>query len=179
MNENIQDLKKQYDLMYENISRKLDQQFESLNSIDTKASILLAAIGVIFAGYLQLLGSQEMGFKNYRIFVVLEIFSFLISGFIVFRAFMLNKKEIWRSDPRPNRLIETFSKNSDKGEYWLKDQIIKGMSEAYEHNDKLSVKKYNHFLIARSVLYFGIGLLAVHLIALLFNVNKIFINLIF
>jgi hypothetical protein len=51
-----EDIKKQYDLIYENISSKLEQQIESLGSIDTKASILLAATGVIFAGYLQLLG---------------------------------------------------------------------------------------------------------------------------
>ncbi len=55
MSENKQDLKNQYDLLYENISRKLDQQFESLGSIDTKASILLATVGFLFAGYLQLL----------------------------------------------------------------------------------------------------------------------------
>lgn len=57
---NNPDLKKQYDLLYENISRKLDQQVESLGSIDTKASILLATIGVLFAGYLQLLASQAL-----------------------------------------------------------------------------------------------------------------------
>ncbi len=177
MNENNQDLKNQYDLLYENISRKLDQQLESLSSIDTKASILLATIGVLFAGYLQLLDSQGMGFGDYRIFVVLEILSFLVSGFLVFGAFMLNKKEIWRSDPRPNKLIEIFSKNSNKGEYWLKDQVIKNMNEAYEHNDKLITKKYNHFLRARGVLYFGICILVLHLAALIFNIDKIIINL--
>ena len=177
MSENNQDLKNQYNLLYENISRKLDQQFESLSSIDTKASILLATIGVLFAGYLQLLNSQGMGFEDYRIFVVLEILSFLIFGFLVFRAFMLNKKEFWRSDPRPNKLIEIFSKNSKKGEYWLKDQVIKNMNEAYEHNDKLIIKKYNYFLKARKILYFGICILVIHLIALIYNIDKIFINL--
>ncbi|PIS08350.1 hypothetical protein COT76_01915 [Candidatus Berkelbacteria bacterium CG10_big_fil_rev_8_21_14_0_10_33_10] len=174
---NNPDLKKQYDLLYENISRKLDQQVESLGSIDTKASILLATIGVLFAGYLQLLASQEMGFKDYRIFVILEILSFLVAGFYVFKAFMLSKKEIWRSDPRPQKLIEIFSKNSNKGEYWLKDQIIKNMNEAYEHNDGLIIKKYNYFLRARGVLYFGIIVLVFHLISLLFSINNIIINL--
>jgi hypothetical protein len=177
MSENNQDLKNQYDLLYENISRKLDQQLESLSSIDTKASILLATIGVLFAGYLQLLDSQGMGFGDYRIFVVLEILSFLVSGFLVFGAFILNKKEIWRSDPRPSKLIEIFSKNSNKGEYWLKDQVIKNMNEAYEHNDKLIIKKYNHFLRARGILYFGICILVLHLATLIFNIDKIIINL--
>lgn len=178
MNENNnQDLKNQYDLLYENISRKLDQQVESLSSIDTKASILLATIGVLFAGYLQLLGSQEIGFRDYRIFVIFEILSFLISGFFVFRAFMLNKKEIWRSDPRPSKLIEIFSKNSNKGEYWLKDQIVKNINKAYEHNDKLIIKKYNYFLKARSIIYFGIVVLVLHLTILLFDIDRIIINL--
>lgn len=176
-NNTNQDLKKQYDLLYENISRKLDQQVESLGSIDMKASILLATIGILFAGYLQLLVSQEIGFRNYRFFVVLEIISFIVAGLYVFRAFILNKKEIWRSDPRPHKLIYIFSKNSSKGEYWLKDQIIKNMNEAYEHNDQLIIKKYNYFLRAREILYFGIIVLVLHLILLLFNINHSIINL--
>jgi len=177
MVENNQDLQNQYDLLYENISRKLDQQFTSLDALDTKASILFATIGVLFAGYLQLLSDQKMGFGDYRIFVIVEILSFLVSGFFVFRAFTLNKKEIWRSDPRPNKLIETFSKNSGKGVYWLKDQIIKNMSEAYEHNDKLAIKKHNYFSKARVVLYFGISIFTVHLFASLFSISRIIINL--
>ena len=170
-------LKKQYDLLYENISRKLSQQIESLGSIDTKASILLVMIGVLFTGYLQLLSNQEMGFKDYEIFVILEILSFLVAGAYVFRAFMLSKKEIWRNDPRPQKLVEIFSKNSSKGEYWLKDQIIKNMNEAYEHNDGLIIKKYNYFLSAKCVLYFGIIVLVLHLISLFFSINNIMINL--
>lgn len=175
--DNNQDLKNQYDLLYENISKKLDQQIESLGSIDIKASILLAAIGVLFAGYLQLLSNHEIRFSDYRIFVVLEILSFLVSGFYVFRALMLSKKEIWRSDPRPKKLIEIFSKNSKRGEYWLKDQIIKNMNKAYEHNDELIIKKYNQFHRARGILYFGISVLLFHLVLLLFSINQIIINL--
>jgi hypothetical protein len=174
---NSQDVKNQYNLLYENISRKLDQQFESLNSIDTKASIILATIGVIFAGYLQLLDSSKFEFINYRYFVVLEILSFLFSGFLVFSSFMLNKKEIWRSDPRPNKLQAVFSKYSNNGEYWLKDQITKNMVEAYEHNDRLITKKSNRFIRAKDVFYFGMFILALHLLMLIFNINSLIFNL--
>lgn len=174
---NTDDLQRQYDLVYENISGKLDQQIKSLESIDTKSTIFLATIGIIFAGYLQLLASQEMGFGDYRIFIIPEIMLFLIAGFYIFRAFILNKNEFWRSDPKPSKLLETFSKNSDKGEYWLKDQIIKNMNKAYDHNDKLIIDKYNYFLKARDVFYFAISIFTLHLILLLLNIDKLIINL--
>ena len=175
--ENNKDIKNQYDLLYNNISSKLEQQIESLNTLDTKASILLAVIGVMFAGYFQLFTCNEIEFKRYLPFVILEILSFVISGFFVFKAFILSKNECWRSDPNPKSLLDAFAKNSGKGEYWLKDQIMKNMSEAYSSNSSLASKKYRYFLAARAILYFGIIILVLHLVLSLFGIDKIIVTL--
>lgn len=171
------DLQKQYDLIYDNISKKLEQQLDSLSSLDTKSSILLATIGVIFAGYLQLMSSDRFNFGNFKFLVIAELLLFLFAGFFVFRAFILNNKEKWYNDPRPSKLLRVFSQNSDKGLYWLKDEINNSINEAYEKNDILVKKKYNFLLIARMFLYGGIILLFLHIIFLLFGVNKIIIPL--
>jgi hypothetical protein len=163
------EIKKQYDLLYESISQKLQQQVESLGAIDTKSSILLAAIGVIFAGYLQLLTSSELGFTDLPVLVAVEILAFISSGFYVFRAFMLSKEETWRDDPRPSKLLEYFASHSDQGEYGLKDEVIKSMSESYELNDAKILDKYKHLHTARILLFIGIIVLVAHLFIILFS----------
>ena len=162
MDEN--DIQKQYDLLYESVSKKLEQQVSSLGSIDTKASILLAVVGVVFAGYLQLLTSSVISFSEFPLFILLEIGAFVSAGFYIFKAFILDNNEVWRDDPRPKNLLEVFAEHSEKGEYWLKSEIIKSMSQSYEHNDILIIKKYDSLLIARRILYFGISLLVLHLL---------------
>jgi hypothetical protein len=165
---NNEDIKKQYDLLYEMTSKKLEKQVESLGSLDTKSSILLATVGVIFAGYLQLLTSTEFGFKNIPWLVVLELMLFISSGFFIFKAFMLSKDETWRDDPRPKKLLKYFSENFERGEYNLKDEITKGMVESYECNDKKILKKYEHLHLARNLMYLGIITLLVHLFYIIF-----------
>lgn len=167
MDEN--DVQRQYDLLYESITKKLEQQVSALGSIDTKASIILAVVGVIFAGYLQLLTTAGTVFNNFAVLVTLELCMLLAAGFYIFKAFILNGDEIWRDDPRPKRLLEVFADNSKKGEYWLKNEIIKNMSDAYELNDALIVKKYDSLINARRLLYVVIPMLAVHLLLSLFG----------
>lgn len=164
MDEEKQDIKNQYDLLYDNISKKLEQQMESLSSLDTKASILLAVVGVIFAGYFQLLTARGTGFTNYPLLMLLEIVAFVSSGAFTFLAFFLKRTEVWRDDPRPKKLLDLFAENSDQGEYWLKDKINKSMSESYEHNDVLITRKYEHLNTAKQLLYGGVALLVLHLL---------------
>lgn len=163
-----EDIKGQYDLLYESISKKLEQQLESLSSIDTKASILLAVIGVIFAGYFQLLTSSELGFIHLRWLVMAELLLFALAGFFVFKAFLLGKDETWRDDPKPKKLLEHFAKHSDEGEYGMKDEIIKSMSESYEANFPKIDEKYAYLRKGRLLLYLGITILIAHLSIILF-----------
>lgn len=162
--EKEEDIKEQFDLIFDVVSKKLEQQVSSLGSMDTKASILLAAIGVIFAGYLQLLSSGSIVRFTYPIFVFTVLVSFILSGFYVFKSFMLKRDETWRNDPRPKTLLTAFSENSDKGVYWLKDQIIKNISSAYEINDALVLKKYENLHKAKKFLYIGVITLTLHIL---------------
>lgn len=176
MNQEETEEKRQYDLIYESVSKKLEQQISSLSSLDTKASILLATVGVLFAGYLQLLTSGWFLFNHFTVLIVIEIIAFTLTGFFIFKAFILDSNEVWRDDPRPKLLLEVFSKNFRKGEYWLKSEIIKNISDSYEHNDELIIKKYNSLLVARWILFIGVCVLVVHITFSMFDVLRLVKN---
>lgn len=78
----LEDLKKQYDIVYEKVSIRLEKQVESLQAIDNKASILLAVIGIVFAGYLQLLSNSDLDFVKYPYLVIVELLLFVVAGFL-------------------------------------------------------------------------------------------------
>ncbi len=168
------ELEEQYDLIYDSISNKLEQQLGSLNALDTKANILLVGIGALLTGYFQLLSSSYLNFSSYTILVILELICFIAAGYFIFRTFLLrnhptHKKERWRDDPSPTKLLDIFSKNSAAGVYWLKDEINKSMAIAYDHNTRLLEKKYENFRIAKAMLFIGVSILFVHLIFSLYN----------
>jgi len=156
------DLKKQYDLIFNTISSKLEKQVSSLSSIDTKVSIILASIGVIFAGYLQLISSEKLNLLNYPLITMIILIMFIISGFFAFKSFTLKRDETWRDDPRPSKLLKIFSEKSKEGEYWLKDEISKSMSQSYEENDKRIISKYEYLHKAKNFLFFGVIGLFIH-----------------
>jgi hypothetical protein len=176
-NINEDDIRSQYDLIYENTSKKLDQQISNLNAIDAKASTLLAVVGVLILGAFQLLTSKAIDPNDRLILIVLEFTLLSLSGFFTFRAIILNRKEGWRDDPRPEKLLEVFSKNADKGVYWLKDQIIKSISVSYEANDILVIKKYGYLLKARFCLFLGVIALFINLVFILFPTLSIILNI--
>lgn len=171
------DIKKQYDLIYDNISRRLEQQIESLGSIDIKASILLATIGILTAGYFQLLASKSFSFSDFKYFVILEILFLFLAGIYSFKAFIQNRNEKWRNDPQPSKLVSTFVQNSSKGYYWLKMDIITWMVNANEKNTYLIESKYDAIRKARLFLLLSIILIIFHLSIALFNVGKLTIFL--
>jgi hypothetical protein len=171
------DLKKQYDLIYENISRKLEQQIESLGSIDIKASILLATIGILTAGYFQLLSSKSFSFSDFRFFVIIEILFLFLAGFYSFKAFIQNRNEKWRNDPEPSKLVSTFVENRSRGYYWLKMDIIAWMVKANEKNTHLIETKYDAIRKAQYFLLVAIVIIIIHLSLSLFDIGKITILL--
>lgn len=162
-----QDLKNRHDLIYENISRKLTQQIESLGSLDTKASIMLAFVGVIFAGYCQLLTADRLGFTDYPVLICLELLTLIVAGFFVFKTFFLRDEDFWRDDPRPDKLLAVFRDNPNMGEYSLKNEIYLSMSKSYTHNDALIKEKFIHLHTAKRILYIGVVIMFIHIFAVL------------
>ena len=181
--DNNDDLRRRYDYLHNTIAEKLHQQLDGLNSTDTKANILLVGIGALLAGYFQLLASDSFSsYRQYKVLVLLELLCFMMSGFFVFRTFLLrskpaHKKERWRNDPEPQKLVDAVVNNSGKGEYWLKGAVTKHMVDSYEHNKKLLERKYDNFRLAKMALFVGVLLVFAHILLTLYNVNHIVVNL--
>ena len=82
-------LRESYDLLYENITRRLEIQLDSLTSIDTKASIFLATLGIILAGYLHLIMSTKIDYFLAPWTIVVVILLIFGAGYCSIRAFLL------------------------------------------------------------------------------------------
>ncbi|MBN1618316.1 hypothetical protein JW887_03170 [Candidatus Dojkabacteria bacterium] len=167
------DLKEQYDFILESVSGKLDQQIEKLGALDTKSSIVFAVAGILFAGLLQIVQNDSLD----RLYlVIVEALLLIGSCFYTFRVFILSKKEIWRNDPRPSKLINTFSKNYKKGIYWLKLEVIKSISASYEKNDILFNQKYRWLRTAVWLLVAAIIILLIHIVLEMYEIPVIDLN---
>ena len=178
-----EDLQHQYDYLHDTISQRLREQLEGLESTDTKANLMLVAVSALIAGYFQLLSSDSFkSYRHYRILIIAELLCLMVSGLFVFRTFLLrtrpaNKRERWRNDPEPQKLIDAVVNNSEKGEYWLKGTVTKHMADSYEHNKKLLERKYDNFRFAKVFLFVGVALIFLHILLTLYNVNHVMIRL--
>lgn len=163
------------DFLYSVTSQKLDKQLESLSSLDNKANILLVSIGVLSAGYFQLLANSP-SFKSYKYLVLIELFCFFMSGYVLFNTFLpktLNpeKREKWRNDPSPRKLLNTIERYAEKDDAWFKNEASKSISEAYEVNKELIEKKYQKFMRAKLLMFFGALILLIHFVLWLYNIH--------
>lgn len=165
------DLENQYDLVYSTIEKKLAQQLDRLSQFDTKASIILALVGILLAGYFQLLSASNINFRDYFYLIPSELILLALAGYWIFKAFLLKPNEYWRDDPEPTKLLDSFKENHVEGEYWFKDQIVKAMAEAYEENNRLSNKKYSYIQTAKKILYAAVILIGAHIILMILGIN--------
>lgn len=152
------------------ISRRLDQQMESVDSFTTRAGLVLATIGVVFAGYTQMFSVPGWITKCTEPLFILEIIILLAAGFCAFTSLVYGgEKEKWRHDPDPKKLYE--NKDSDN----IEDEVTKSMIVAYEHNRDLCEHKYKWLQYARYALYLSAVVFIIHLI-LFFNMSEKDIN---
>ena len=146
--------------IFEIISKRLDQQMESVDSFTTRAGLVLATSGIVFAGYTQLFSVEGWICECTKPLFVLEILSIFASGFCAFTALTYGgEKEKWRHDPDPEKLY----KNKDGGEQFLQDEIMKSMISAYKHNRDLYEKKFSWLTYARYALYLSGTAFIIHL----------------
>lgn len=170
-----EDLRQQYDLIFDVLSKKLEEQIGLISNLDTKASIFLAVTGVVIAGVFVLVASDKLGYRDYKYFVCIELLLLTISGYFVFKAFILEKKEFWYTTPSPKKLLDAFSRNAYENVNFLKEDIIKSIREVYNDNAILATKKHKNFIIAQKFLYAGVILMLLHLVLLFFGINRIII----
>ena len=153
-------------LVYESIKDQLDQQISSVDSFTTRAGLVLATCGVVFAGYLQLLGSDSWMYSCVALLSVFEIFTVIISGLFAFLS-LAPGGEVghWRYDPNPEKL---YGFMKDPKGLDVTDEMTKSMIEAYNHNRKLLDKKFDHLKLSRYFLYASGSIFIIHLLIFFF-----------
>lgn len=152
-------------LVYEVAKNQLDQQIASIDAFTTRAALVLATCGVVFAGYLQLLSSELWIFNCHQKLFVFEIGAVILAGLFAFLALVFgSEKEPWRYDPNPEKLYQLAERVVDLD---IEDEVTKSMIESYNHNRTLFEKKYRYLGFARYALYCSVGIFMVHLLSLI------------
>ncbi|MCF7815764.1 MAG: hypothetical protein K9M10_03540 [Candidatus Pacebacteria bacterium] len=152
--------------IFELISRRLDQQMESVDSFTTKAGLVLATVGVVFAGYTQMFSIVGWITECTEPLLIIEIITLFIAGFCAFTSLIYGgEKGRWHHDPDPKKLYENRENKN------IEDDIAKSMVNAYEHNRDIYVTKYKWLQYARYALYLSALVFIIHLI-LFFNMSE-------
>ncbi len=172
-----EDLRNQYRFVYESVSKKLAAQLVRLQTIDTKATIILAALGVVLVGLFQLIVAEKLTFREFKPLIVAEFILFLVAGTLIFKAFLLRKNEYWRDDPNPTKLHALFTTNWQRGESWLTEKTIEAMAESYESNANQIKIKHRYLRYGSLAFCLGIVVLLLHLVAMLYDIREIVIPL--
>lgn len=153
-------------LVYESIRDQLDQQIFSVDSFTTRAGLVLATCGVVFAGYLQLLTSKPWMCSEVSLLSVFEILAVLVSGLFAFLSLAPGGEvDHWRYDPDPEKLYRFLK---DPRDLDITDEVTKSMILSYNHNRELMDKKFNYLKFSRRFLYLSGSIFALHLLLFFF-----------
>jgi hypothetical protein len=147
------------DIVLDEVRRKLDFQFEQIDSLDTKSGIILGINGVLMA----LLITSIVAYPNLPNLVLVKvalapIFASLLISFIS----IATRK--WDKPPQLDRL-RSYYINQDANETKLK--IVDIVMDAINKNEKPIDEKICLWRWSYSVLAFGLGLLAVWVITVI------------
>lgn len=152
-------------LMYDVAKDQLNQQIVAVDSFTTRAGLVLATCGVVFAGYLQLLGSQSWLQVFTSWLFIPEIILMLLSAFFAFLSLVPGgEKGHWRYDPEPEKLYKLIEENESNNKVDIQDEMVRSMIVSYKHNKdvfnlKFTYLKYSRYLLCASGAIFIIHLL--------------------
>ncbi len=146
MNEDIYH-PKTLELIYSEVKDALNIQFQSIDSLNTKASIIIGFVGVIIGISLNL-----YPYGNSYLFGSCMTF-FLVSTFFSFFAY---KTESYRRDPEPRQLTKKYLREDNKK---VRKQLIDNFIQSYEDNKNRIEKKARHINYSLISLFIGLILL--------------------
>ena len=133
------------ELIYNEVKDRLNTQFQSLDGLNTKASVVIGFVGVIIGISLQLYSQS-----NTYLFCSCMIL-FMISIFFSFSAYKIKS---YRIDPKPRALTEKYLMEDDKK---VKKQLIDNFIESFEDNKNKIEKKGKY--INCSLIFLFVGLI--------------------
>jgi hypothetical protein len=149
------------DIVLDEARRKLAFQFKQIDSLDTKSGIVLGINGVLMALLIpSIIGQSDL--PN-LILVKVALIPIFVSLIIAFISIATRR---WDSPPQLERL-RSYYINQDANDTKLK--IIDIMMDAVRKNEKPIEEKICLWRWSYSVLAFGLGLLAVWVITVIFQ----------
>jgi hypothetical protein len=153
-------------LVQEIIEKRLGEQISSVDTFATRAGLILATNGIVFAAYTQLVSNRLWLINCGSVLFVPEIALVALSGFFAFTALAIGgEKGSWYYDPDPEKL---YRLSKDKSNVDLRDEIIRSMVDAYNKNAKTFKEKFELLSYAKYALY-GSGLIfLIHLLIFFF-----------
>ena len=141
-----------FELVYNEVKDALNTQLQSLDGLNTKASVIIGFVGVIIGISLNL-----YSYSNSYLFG-LSMTLFLISIFFTLYAY---KVESWRSDPEPRSLTKKYVKMCDKT---VKKQLIDNFILSFEDNKIKIEKKVSYINYSLILLFIGLIILTLSII---------------
>ena len=135
------------ELIYNEVKDALNTQFQSVEGLNTKSSIIIGFVGVIIGISLNLYSDE-----NLHLFIE-SMLLFLGAAFLSFFAY---KVEGYRRDPEPRALTEKYLREDDKK---VRKQLIDNFIQSFDDNKikiEKKVKYINYSLIGLIVLILSV-----------------------
>jgi len=148
-------------LLFSEIKERLNDQLQSIDSLDTKAGITLGFIGVILAGLVN--SAWFLDLPYYYLLIILTLI--FLTTFFILRAYLVKS---YRKDPDPKALVDKYeNENEDK----IKKQLIRNFEECFNKNKKSLEDKKDNLNLGFTFLF--VTVIALGIIVFLSNQNII------
>jgi len=152
MNEDMYPPEKTLDLIYNEVKDALNMQFQSIEGLNTKASVIIGFVGVIIGISLQLYSQSN----SYLFGSCMTLF--IISIFFSFSAY---KGKRYRKDPEPRALTVKYLREDDKT---VKKQLIDNFIVSFEDNKTKIGEKVKYINYSLILLFIGLIVLILSVI---------------
>ena len=140
------------DLVYNEVKDALNMQFQSMDGLNTKASVIIGFVGVIIGISLQLYSQSN----SYLFGLCMTLF--MISIFFSFSAYKIKS---YRRDPEPRALTVDYLMEDDKT---VKKQLIDNFIESFEENKTNIEEKVKYINYSLILLFVGLIVLTLSVI---------------
>jgi len=140
------------ELIYNEVKDALNTQFQSVEGLNTKASMIIGFVGVIIGISLKLYSDEKP-----HLFIE-SMLLFLGAAFLSFSAY---KVEGYRRDPEPRALTVNYLREDDKK---VKKQLIDNFIQSYEDNRNRIEKKSKYINYSLILLFIGLIVLTLSVI---------------
>jgi len=140
------------ELIYNEVKDALNTQFQSVEGLNTKASMIIGFVGVIIGISLKVYSDEKP-----HLFIE-SMLLFLGAAFLSFSAY---KVEGYRRDPEPRALTVNYLREDDKK---VKKQLIDNFIQSYEDNRNRIEKKSKYINYSLILLFIGLIVLTLSVI---------------